>query len=97
MRLQRIAPTRRRCPTRRRERAEEHVCFSRKLTLWSNISNLASFRASVIQTELNALDADVIDSGVGERGGLVFASAVLDLAPTAASLSVLGFVSCLSD
>ena len=34
VRLQRIARTRRRCPTRRRERAEEHVCLSRKLTLW---------------------------------------------------------------
>ena len=72
-------------------------CLSRKLTLWSNISNLASFRASVIQTELNVFVADVIDSGMGERGALVLAAAVFDLAPTAASLSVLGFVSCLSD
>ena len=42
------------------------------------------------------LVADVIDVGVGQRGALVHASAVLDLA-TAASVSVLGFVSCLSD
>ena len=43
------------------------------------------------------LDSDDINSGVNERGALVLASAVLDLAPTAASFSVLGFVSCLSD
>ena len=43
------------------------------------------------------MDADVIDSGVGERGALVLAAAVFDLAPTAESQSVLGFVSCLSD
>ena len=43
------------------------------------------------------LDTDDIESGVTERGALVLASAVLDLAPTAASFSVLGFVPCLSD
>ena len=66
-------------------------------TVWSNIFNLASFRMSVNQMELNVLVADAIDSSANERGALVLASAVLDLAPTAASFSDLGFVTCLSD
>ena len=97
VRLQRGARTRRRCPTRRSERAEEHRCLSRTVTLWSNIFNLASFRMSVNQRARPVLDADDSDSSANERGALVLASAVLDLAPTAASFSVLGFVSCLSD
>ena len=97
MRVQRGARTRRRCPTRRSERAEEHLCLSRTVTLWSNIFNLSSFRMSVNQQALSVLDADDSDSGVTERGALVLASAVLDLAPTAGSFSVLGLVSCLSD
>ena len=43
-------------------------------TVWSNIFNLASFRTSVNQMELNVLVADDIDVGVGERGALVLAS-----------------------
>ena len=91
MRLQRGARTRR-CPTRRSERAAEHLCLSRTVTLWSNTFNLASLCMSVNQRALSVLDADDIDSGVNERGALVLASAVLDLAPPAASVSVLGFV-----
>ena len=73
MRVQRGARTRRRCPTRRSERAEEHLCLSRTVTLWSNIFNLASFRISVNQQALSVLDADVIDSSATERGALVLA------------------------
>ena len=94
--LQRGARTRRRCPTRRSERAEEHWCLSRTVTLWSNIFNLASFCMSVNQRALSVLDADDIDLGVNERGALVLASAVLELVLTA-SFYVLGFVPCLSD
>ena len=92
VRVQRVARTRRRCPTRRSERAEEHVWLSRTVTPFSNISNLASFRMSVPQQALSVLDADAIDSSANERGALVLASAVLDLAPRAASFSVLGSV-----
>ena len=52
------------------------------------------FLASVTQTELDLVDADMSDWRVGGGGSLVLASAVLDLAPTSVSLSVLGFVSC---
>ena len=52
---------------------------------------------SVNQRALSVLDADDIESGVTGRGARVLASAVLDLAPTAASFTVLDFVSCLSD
>ena len=37
----------------------------------NKIFSLALFRLSVIQTELNVFVADVLDSGVGERGALV--------------------------
>ena len=67
------------------------------MTLWSNIFKLASFCMLVAQRALSVLDSDDIDSGVNKRGALVLASAVLDLAPTAASFSVLGFVPCVSD
>ena len=91
VRVQRVARTRRRCPTRRSERAEEHLCLSRTVEPWSNISNLASLCMSVPQQALSVVDADAIDSSPNERGALVLASAVLDLAPTAASFFSFGF------
>ena len=68
VRLQRGVRTRRPCPTRRSERAEEHLCLSRTVTLWSNIFNLASFGMSVNQRALSVWVSDDIDLGVTERG-----------------------------